>query len=758
MIRYAFSENTADSTKIKEMAKQLGVMEETARLLFLRGIDTVQKAKKFLSPSKRHFYSPWLLRGMKEAVERIALAKELNQSVVVFGDYDADGVCATTILFRALNDYGVTARLLIPEREDGYGLNFQMVSALNDERKIDLIITVDCGISDAEKIEQLKSKRIDVIVTDHHEPPEILPNCITINPKISGQDYPFSGLCGAGVAYKLAFALIGDKANLLLDYVALATVSDSMDLIDENRDLVAEGLKLFNSNSLRQSFKYLLGEAVKNSITAQTLAYTIAPRINAGGRMGDALSSLKLFVTDSQIEAYDLAVKLNAYNMERQAECERIYREAKAKIIDEKAYLDQVIMVYDASWNTGFVGIVAAKLVEEFCRPVIVFAGYGNLLKGSARSVDGVSIHQAIQSAKDVLVGFGGHSQAAGVTVSLENFHLFKERLNAFVKENYATLDTTKKICVEWEVDQKLSIGFAREIDMLEPFGVGNRRPLFAVKENVVNLCRLKADSPHCNYKSRVGEMLYFNGAEEINSFALPLDKWVVFEINLSTFKNKEYLKGYVKNVVLDYSDLSPAALYAFGERLNRLPNLKEKTVEKIDELPQFNEYGTLYAASELSTLQKFPQLSNLAVSFYKPENRSLKSSVVVMPTSIPLGYDRVVYLDTPSVYFDCKDSYQIKDDLATVCALSCDREDFTKAFTLLCSWVENNYANRISSYQKQNSKIDGFQLVYCAQVFFELGFFYLENGLLKQNKAIKNSLDNSIIYRWVNALKGGAL
>ena len=317
---------------IKEIAFGCGILFDTAKLLYARKIDTVEKAKRFLSPSKSGFYDPYLFKNTAAIVKRIVVARENCENVLIFGDYDADGISATTVLYNSLKIFGITARTVIPEREEGYGINVEKVLS---GVKPDLLITVDCGISDYEKVKTLKDNGVDVIITDHHEPPEILPDCLILNPKVAGSGYPFDGLCGAGVAYKLGYALIGDAADDFLDFVALATVSDSMELVDENRDIVSEGLKILNGENIRPCFKYLLGENTK-SITSQTLAFNIAPKINAGGRMGDAYSSLRLFLSDSIAEIAEKAELLKSYNVGRQVECENIYKEAKAKITAEQ--------------------------------------------------------------------------------------------------------------------------------------------------------------------------------------------------------------------------------------------------------------------------------------------------------------------------------------------------------------------------------------------------------------------------------------
>ncbi len=556
---------------VAQISLKCDISIDTARLLLQRGIDTVEKAKAFLSPGKERFNNSFLLGGMNDAVERIALAKDRGESVLVFGDYDADGICASTVLYYSLIDYGISPQVFVPERDENYGLNVNTVKHLNENKKIDLLITVDCGISDREKIEELKTMGIEVVVTDHHEPPENLPDCVCINPKIKGQAYPFDGLCGAGVAYKLAYALIGEKANDYLDFVALATVADSMDLCGENRDIVVEGLKLMNNpKTLRSAFKYLLGEN-NRQITAQTFMYTLAPRVNAGGRMGDAKCSLNLFLEKDENKIFDLAVKLNEYNLARQVECDNIYKEARA-IIEENSLFDKsIILVGSEKWRVGFVGIVAARLVEDFNRPVIVFAGQEDYYKGSARSIDGVNIYDALFAVKDTLITFGGHSQAAGVAVEKNNFERLYQELEGYLANIKVDSVMEKTVFVDMDLYTRVTLNFARELERLEPFGVGNRRPLFSTLTGGVNSLPLKVGSPHYSFKTDVIDVLDFNGEKNVLPLSLPVEKRVLFEVNLSSYKNRESIKGYLRNVVLDYSDITLLKPYIFLYRLKEI-------------------------------------------------------------------------------------------------------------------------------------------------------------------------------------------
>ena len=443
--------------------------------------------------------------------------------------------------------------------------------------------------------------------------------------------------------------LIGERADEYLDFVALATVADSMELIGENRDIVAEGLKIFNSSrKLRLAFKYLLGENAKE-VVAQTLAYQIAPRINAGGRMGDANCALRLFNERNPNVIMDLAIKLNEYNIQRQVECDKIYKEAKQKILTHSLHKKNVILVKNKNWQAGFIGIVAAKLVEEFARPVIVFAGQDDYLKGSARSIDGINIYDAIVTSKEFLLGYGGHSQAAGLSVTEENFLAFEKLINSIVKEQVEKVDIIPKINVEWDIETEFPNKFAHEIELLEPFGVGNRKPLFSTKVLSVNAVPLKLGSNHYTFKTNAMEMLNFNGQDDLDVLRLPIQKRIVFEVNISVFRNKENIKGYVKAVCPDYDDLNLLSLNIFNCQLDGpcYDNGDFSFVSK-EEALNSKGIGTLYVVNDVNNLKEYPQLNNLPKSLFKPLSKNYSDEIVVSLSVVPNGYDRIIYLDNP--------------------------------------------------------------------------------------------------------------
>ena len=742
--------------QVGSIANECGILFDTARLLFCRGIDTPEKVKVFLNPGKKWFNNPFLLNGVIDAVERIKKAKENWQNVLIFGDYDADGVCATSVLYYCLKDFGIEASMYIPEREDGYGLNVQTINKLNDDNRIDLIITVDCGISDAEKIKEINALGIDVIVTDHHEPPADLPECVGINPKILGQKYPFTELCGAGVAYKLGYALIGEKADAYLDLVALATVADSMELVGENRDIVAEGLKIFNDKrTLRLPFKYLLSENTKQ-VTAQTLAYNVAPRVNAGGRMGDARSALELFTENNPNIVFDLSVKLSQYNIQRQTECDKIYREAKQKIIQSNAENDSIIMVADQNWRAGFVGIVAAKLVEEYARPVIVFAGYDDYFKGSARSVDGFNVYDAIVSVGDLLIAYGGHSQAAGVSVSKENFEVLRKKLNEYALGFVAETSGEQKIAVEWEITAPVSLQFARELDMLEPFGMGNKRPLFSVTVGETLSLPLKSGSQHYSYKTEVVEILDFNGEKNVLPLSLPVNKKVIFEFNLSNFKNKEYLKGYSRYVVPDYKDFKSVMPYVFRNHLVNLINdgANEKP-ESVSNIPKDNINHALYVVSNPENIKLYPQLENLPVSLFGCTHG--RGEIVVCPTSIPEDCKILIYLDRPMQFYKTAGKTQILSgdfNYLGLDRISTERCDFERVYISLRELSGKQFNNTVDFCQKHVVDDNLYQAVFVTETFFELGIFAVVDGTFMFNQNVKNALTNSKVYSKIYTLK----
>ena len=751
-----FEFTSAEREEVRSLARALNLTEVTAGILYARGQNTEEKMRAFLSPSKEHFLSPFLMQGMKEAVALLNRAKEEGWNVAVFGDYDADGIGALTILSRALKEFGIEPYLYVPERTEGYGMNVNAIDKIFDEFLPDLFITVDCGISNAQEVEYIKEQGAYVIVTDHHELPETLPDCVIVNPKLQ-DDYPYDNLCGAGVAFKLATALIGEKAYGLLDFCALSTVADSVPLLGENRDIVAEGLRLIEKNP-RPAFAALLGKATE--VTAQTLAFTVAPRINAAGRMGDAHAALSLFTTDDEGEIFTLAARLNAYNAERQKYCDDLYAQASAKVREEGAY-GNVVMLAGEDWNAGFVGIVAARIAEEFSRPALLFVRHGDMLKGSARSIENVNIFEALKGCSQYIEEFGGHSQAAGVNVRAENFEALKEALGEYIGTHYAREDFIPRIplCAT-EGGDRLRI--AREINRLEPFGVGNRRPMFALDAESSQAAPLKTDSPHVALRLDGLDLMYFGGGRDLKLLRSDVKKTLVFEYNLSKFRGREYLKGFVRTVLYDGGQ--GAELAAFENAVRSLARgSADCALHTTEELDYFIAqkrkecaYGLLCVCSDRSTLSRYSSLDGLETEVFRLSSGNCGNAVLYAPDPECdfSAYRDVVYLDRPAaVSSRTRDLPLVNGEICGYRALrdlAVGREELLAVFSSLRA-----EAGKVSgtTYAEAAESCDGLGFgkplfLFALAVFEELGLVSLSDGRLAVFRGVKTDLNNSAIYR----------
>ena len=753
--------------QVKRLAVAVGVHEKTAGILYARGIDSEEKAKAFLSPSKRDLLDPMLMKGMREAKELLTQARDEEWRVAVFGDYDADGIGALAIMSRALKEFGIEPYLYVPERADGYGLSVAAIDRIFDEFLPDLVVTVDCGISCADEVEYIKRQGAFVIVTDHHELPVRLPDCITINPKLQ-DDYPYDNLCGAGVAYKLAAALLGERANGLLDFCALSTVADSVPLTDENRIIVTEGLKLIASRP-RPAFSALIGKT--QDISAQTLAFTVAPRLNAAGRMGDAASALRLFTSDDEEEIYALAAKLNDYNAERQKCCDELFEKAES-LIREKGAFGRVVMLAGEHWNTGFVGIVAAKRVEEYGRPALLFVKNGDVYKGSARSVEGVNIFEALTACSQYIEEFGGHAQAAGVSVKKENFEALERALDEYLSVHYTREDFMASVPVAGELDEKDFKRIARELERLEPFGVGNRRPLFVRRAQKLTAEPLKPLSPHLTVSDGVTDFMYFGGAKQRGILKSEFQKTLVFECNISRFRGKESVRGFIRSVLYDGRDCARNDAEIFENNLLSCErkgvylgtktalsemDLRKLVLQKTEEC----DYGTLLIASERETLDAFPEL-DLPAEVYRPAAGGMRNLILISPAADAdfAGWRDIIYLDKPLFFATFSDKQNVyynaeRRGYGEFLRLDGSREKLVEIFVSM-----RNHADRVrgeTPLQAANACDSlGFgreEFMFAVGVFSQLGFIRLNAGGLKVNKGVKAELTESSIYAAVTSL-----
>ncbi len=483
----------AEYNDILALADSLNITNVLSSLLIKRGINNFYEAKTYFRPSLDSLYDPFLMDGMEEASRRVIKAITENEKITVFGDYDVDGTCAAALMYSFLKNLGAAVNVYIPNRlTEGYGLSKAGINIIH-ERETTLLISVDCGITAVEEIDYANSFGIDTIVCDHHQPKEKLPDAYAIlDPIKPGCEYPFKYLSGAGVAFKLARA-VGDrfgKKDLALNYldlVALSSAADIVPLVDENRILVRKGLEQINANP-RPGIRALIKSArmEPGNLSAGQIVFTIAPRINAVGRMGDAQRAVDLFLTDDEEEAKRLAGILEGENFERRKIDESTFSHA-IELVESTVDIenDLGIVLHEENWHPGVIGIVASRLVEKYYRPAIMLSTIDGVAKGSARSIPGFNIYEALESCDDLLLQFGGHEAAAGLAIEIEKIPEFRKRFNSILKQTLAEEDILPEISVDELISfSEISPKFVRILDQFAPFGPGNHRPIF-MAENV---------------------------------------------------------------------------------------------------------------------------------------------------------------------------------------------------------------------------------------------------------------------------------
>ena len=515
-----------DEKLVNEIAQKYNISDVLATVLVNRNIIEDEQIKVFLDPTRKDFHDPYLMPDMEEAVNRILKAIENNEKVLIYGDYDVDGITSITVLKKFLHARGLDVGYYIPNRlNEGYGLNKKAIKKIADD-EYSLIITVDCGISSIEEIEYAYSLGMEVIVTDHHEPLEELPNAVAvIDCKRKDNKYPFNSLAGVGVAFKLTQAL-SKKMNLdekeylkYLDIVCVGTISDIVPLVDENRVIAKLGLKLAEVTK-NPGLKSLLLAAGYKEINSNTISFGIAPRINACGRMGHEVEALKLFLTDNQAEVLEITDKLNSYNRERQEIEKRIFEEVIEKIEKEKLSEKNVIVVGAEGWHHGVIGIVASKITDLYFKPSILICFEDELGKGSGRSVPGFDLHDALCKCSEYLDKYGGHEMAVGLSLYKNSFNNFIKKFEELAEEAH-TEELISVIKVDKEISLKdININVVENLKLLEPFGEANKMPIFIYKNLKIDSIRALSEGKHIKLTLKDGNTI-------INAIGFNLGKFV---------------------------------------------------------------------------------------------------------------------------------------------------------------------------------------------------------------------------------------
>ena len=488
-----------DAEKIGELAAGLGISPVTAKILWNRGKRSASEIRDFLYGKKDTYYDPFLMKDMRPAAERILQAVAAREKIVVYGDYDVDGITASSLLYLYLKGLHANVCTYIPKREgEGYGLNCEALHSLYEEG-ITLIITVDCGISGVKEVADAP-RQMDIIITDHHRPPEILPAAFAIvNPKQPDCCYPFKGLSGVGVAFKVCQALEKlrrPEAPLweqFTELVALGTVADIVPLQDENRALVKRGLEAMEGTSLTGLRKLLeVCRCAQETLTTEKIGFILAPRLNAVGRLEHAQLAVELLTTKDEFAAESMANNLNDENAVRQEISRQIFTEAE-ELLEKQEEIGPAIVLARENWHPGVIGIVASRLVDKYYRPVILISINGDQAKGSCRSIPPLDLYDAIDACSADLIQFGGHSQAAGLTLESCKIDAFRQHFTEVVRSQLKPEDYQPHLAidVEWDRREDMTLEFLHELQLLEPFGCENPAPLFMIRNAELHNPRL---------------------------------------------------------------------------------------------------------------------------------------------------------------------------------------------------------------------------------------------------------------------------
>lgn len=770
-----------DADKVQYFASKFNLNPRIAELILSRGINTEDDFNEFLNPTILH--DPFLLKGMKDLVDRVKLAKELKDRVLIFGDYDVDGVSATAIMIKALKEFGIKADYYLPNRYiDGYGLTNAVIDKIGDIYQPNLIITVDCGISCYQEVEYAKNKGIEIIVTDHHEIPEIIPDTIVVNAKIEGQEYPFRDLCGTGVAYKFAEALLGRKASeQFLPIAAIATIVDIVPLKGENRTIVTRGLGCCDKYlpiGLKIMFKEYDISTIKPNST--DISFKIGPKLNASGRMGDAGDSLKIYFETDPVKIKKDLEKIKNHNLKRQEICNKIYEDCENMLSKIDMKNQRVIALFSKLWDKGVLGIVCSRLVEKYHKPVFLFSQDGDLLSGSGRSIDDINIHELLSSLKDILETFGGHSMAAGLTLKKEKFQDFVQKINSFAL-NYISDDVFIPIkYYDQDIDEEdISLDFVKELNRLEPFGCENPRPKFKITTQNVEILPMKKFPQHANIKIGKLNLTYFNFLNKLVKITFSRQKSFIFEFQprstkglVDDFDGGNYIieDAYKKLNAIELNQLAINGqneahyhLYPRSELLNFIGGTTTTV------------FGTCFVTYSCFEYVEFSKEYNTQGIYHfgiYEDNEIGYNSILLSPKGVnwAKNYSKIIFL-SPIIdmkYISALNAVsnaeiyvpiEKANDIRKFAGIDLSRNVYAKIFRTLTSKSGRSIYNVFELYDKcEISNYISFTTFYGALlVFNQLGLITIEFGeqiIIKPLKGVKKELTQSKIYNNLLLLK----
>ncbi|WP_322924172.1 single-stranded-DNA-specific exonuclease RecJ [Paenibacillus campi] len=771
--QYHWNIKQPDTVAAQQLSRELDIAPLTAALLSGRGYTTSTAAGTFLQGSSGISYDPFLLAGMQAAVDRIRLALERSEKIWVYGDYDADGVSSTSLMIQLLRVLKADFDIYIPHRaKEGYGLHNHALD-LAQQQGVTLIVTVDTGISAVEQIAYATELGIDVVVTDHHEPPDELPQAIAlVNPKLPYCPYPFKGLAGVGVAYKLAQALLDNVPDAWLEIVAIGTVADLMPLQDENRRMVSIGVEQMKQSAFPGVHALLNIAAIDPAqVTATHIAFAMAPRINASGRMEHASRAVELLTTTDMGLADRIAFELDQLNKQRQELVNRMVQEAVALLEAERDQhqrgVPDVIVIAGEGWNPGVVGIVASKLLDRYYRPTIVLGidpatGMG---KGSARSIPGYDIYRALVDCADVLDHFGGHPSAAGMSLHRDQLEAFRSRLN----ERAAQLLTAAELVPQTEADcectlDQLTLEAVEELERLAPFGMNNPLPKIVLRGATLTEARtIGKSSDHLRLvveqDGTVLEGVAF-GKGELAALLSPGDRIdILAETSINEWRG-------VRKPQLMVQDIAVPGLQVWDRRgaadwTHDLTTIQTKWSRYM--ATAIGQIGVLGDAKRIETLKS--QLSDVSLWGYDRQvdiaacnHVSIQYGAEAIRTLCLLSLPaHIEQLNGIFARFTALENIVLLHDLP-------NRQERLQIpdrerFKLIYGWLAKSSAEiaeeqKLIPYlsQKTSSSVRMVQMM--LDVFEELGFIVRHNGRIQMNNTPdKRPLDSSRLYRELGEL-----
>jgi single-stranded-DNA-specific exonuclease len=758
MKRYKYWDLTHyDREEMKALAAKVGISPVTAGILWKRGLRDENGIREFLFGKKDTYYDPFLMKDMRLAAERILQAVDTRERIAVYGDYDVDGITASSLLYLYLTGLHANVSTYIPKREgEGYGLNNEALQSLHEEG-VTLVVTVDCGISGVKEVAEAP-RGMDIIITDHHRPPELLPMAFAIvNPKQADCGYPFKGLSGVGVAFKVCQALEklrNPEAPLWEQYtelVALGTVADIVPLQDENRALVKRGMKAMETTSLTGLRKLLqVCRCYQETITTEKIGFILAPRLNAVGRLEHAQLAVELLITKDEEAAERMAGNLNDENAVRQEISRQIFTEAEA-LLEKQASIGPAIVLagqWDSDaqegWHPGVIGIVASRLVDKYYRPVILISISGDVAKGSCRSIHPLDMYDALDACSADLIQFGGHSQAAGLTLESRKIEDFQKHFTEFVRNHLQPEDYQPRLAVdiEWDRNEELTLSFLHELQLLEPFGCENPAPLFMLRNAEVHNPRLFGQElSHLRFFTDIGprscHCIMWQGAQYQYCLCNNAQADIAFKPRINFFNNTESIN---LDIVAFRMDME---LHDY----RRNTEFKETVLSRI---LRSDQRFTVFINKNSADEKELSAFSNVKIRHYGELCDETERQIIFyeLPEenifrwgNFPVGGKNRTVL---YILYNLDDWYMQKHKLLEEYP---DRNHLADAYRFIKKVLQSQAVAKLGQLKYQAEKHQLHLKDYDLQIFRELDFFRIQGDELMMGSTERRQLETSPTY-----------